>query len=303
MENQSIPPNGSTLSHTPSHTQSPHYWKTTTITLLIAFAVGVVVWIFNSQIQSPQIASVFNQITPVLLQPSLQPTERVPPLDGTMELYELEQMANWKVFRDSSVGISFKYPPEWGMPKITFRKSLDGSDFLFHVVFPNSPFRVGGTSADFEEGREGSWTDFNGFGHNPNSLFFWDNPQKLCDNKDWLKCDIGQNNEVDFLSGARCVQLASISSFERIKFIDRPTRQITGLAFGGYFLSDKFLENFSTLIPAGHRQSNWCDISTDNMIPAEVKMMNDKVKSKNLDAESLKNLDTFEKVFETIEEI
>lgn len=61
MENQSIPPNGSTLSHTPSHTQSPHYWKTTTITLLIAFVVGVVVWIFNTQIQPAMVSNVIEQ--------------------------------------------------------------------------------------------------------------------------------------------------------------------------------------------------------------------------------------------------
>src|SRR3989338_78802 len=51
MENQSLP----------AYNQSPNHWKTTTITLLIALTVGVVIWIFKSQTQPSIVSNIINQ--------------------------------------------------------------------------------------------------------------------------------------------------------------------------------------------------------------------------------------------------
>lgn len=75
-------------------------------------------------------------------------------------------------------------------------------------------------------------------------------------------------------------------------FVDRPTKLISGLVFGGEFLSSSY----------DSMADNIC-IEVGNTNKQLVKDLEQMIVEKNLDTESIKNLDTLEKVFETIEEI
>lgn len=192
--------------------------------------------------------------------------------------------SNWSQFEDKLVKVRFLYPSSWGKPQTNFNRGETG--WFYRVYFPNSSFSFGGTSPDFSAGRGGSFVDFNGFSHQGHKLF-WDNAETLCQTDDLISCQIS-DNKVFVTSGISCGPVA-LGSGARILLVDRPGEQISGLAFGGSFLSIAYSSITQALCQVDDQKSK--------------ERFNNLIKERRLDTESIRNLDTINKVIETIKPI
>lgn len=190
--------------------------------------------------------------------------------------------SNWNQFEDKLIKVRFLYPSAWGKPQTTFNRG--GTGWFYRVYFPNSSFSFGGTSPDFSAGRGGSFIDFNGFSHQGHKLF-WDSVDALCDSKDVVSCQIS-GKQVFVAIGVTSCGTSIWGSGSRVLLVDRPGEQISGLAFGGSFLSTAYSSITQAL----------CQVDDQN----SRERFNKLIKERRLDAESTKNLDTIDKVFETI---
>lgn len=193
--------------------------------------------------------------------------------------------SSWNQFEDKLIKVKFLYPSSWGTPSTSFSRGATG--WIYRVYFPSSNFTVGGTSPDFSAGREGRFADFNGFSHQGNKLF-WDSAETLCESKDLASCQTS-GKQVFVTSGATSCGPPIWGSGARVLLQDRPGEQISGLAFGGSFLSTAYSSITQAL----------CQVDDQNSRDRFNKL----VKERRLDSESIKKLDTINKVFETIKPI
>lgn len=192
---------------------------------------------------------------------------------------------SWLIFEDKQMGLKFKHPKQWGVPKVIFREGSDAGT-LYSVTFPNSTFQVGGTSREFSEGRGATVFDFNGFGNK----LFWENAQELCQDQDFFECKI-ENEKILLINGASCYEdYRVIPTLSKILIVDRPGKIISGLVFGGEFADESYLK------PA----YDWfCNL--DNEDTNYISIFNDALRQRRLNLETMANLDLFEEVFKTVE--
>lgn len=215
-------------------------------------------------------------------------------------------LTTWKTFKDEQVKIKFNYPQEWGSPQTYYKELSCSPDILlndcrffkgteYSVYFPNNlnnpsfNFVVGGKSSIYAApGRGGVLADFNGFGK---ENFWWDDADELCSEKNLLFCKVS-NDVVHLLSSvANCGAPEQIlHPYLRVMFIDRPEKTISGLVFGGSFIPSKY--GIYNLI---------CNGDTINQGNKEA--IDKAILQRQLDSESMKNYDTFEKIFETVKQL
>ena len=229
------------------------------------------------------------QLNSAIPSPSLKPQSLV--LDfSALEAESIKSKSeidtsNWNQFEDKLIKVRFLYPSAWGTPSTSFNRGETG--WFYRVYFSNSSFTFGGTSPDFSAGREGSFADFNGFSQQGHRLF-WDSAETVCQSKDLVSCQIS-GKQVFVTSGATSCGPSIWGSGSRILLEDRPGEQISGLGFGGSFLSTAYSSITQAL----------CQVDDQNSRDRFNKL----IKERRLDAESIKNLDTIDKVFETIKPI
>ena len=190
--------------------------------------------------------------------------------------------SNWNQFEDKLIKVRFLYPSAWGTPSTSFNRGETG--WFYRAYFSNSSFTFGGTGPDFSAGREGSLADFNGFSQQGHR-FFWDSAETLCQSKDFVSCRIS-DKKVFVTSGAADCGHSIWGSGARVLLIDRPGEQISGLAFGESFLSTAYSSTTQALCQVDDQSSK--------------EKFNKLIKERRLDVESIKKLDTVDKVFETI---
>ncbi len=82
-------------------------------------------------------------------------------------------LANWKTYTNTSLGFSFKYPPELEIQENISGPSEVSSDSKFTLTFKNAlqDFQMGGITSNFGEGRGGMFTDTRGFLKMDNKLY------------------------------------------------------------------------------------------------------------------------------------
>lgn len=202
-------------------------------------------------------------------------------------------ISNWKTFDDPKVGLRFKYPPEWGTYSATFDESHNnvetygGNLRLNDFEFGYNAFRVFGQSIKkYSYGMMGE--DFSGL----------DEKGKFCSNL--------QSDESRLIGQLFCTQIDStahvliggnsrggggsnlIELFQRNMYLYKPNKKIAYFKLSGEFLSKKYAEFY--------------DNSSGNSPPeGEYEKINQALLDRRLDSESMKNFDTIEKVFETVE--
>jgi hypothetical protein len=69
---------------------------------------------------------------------------------------------------DSTLGLEFEYPIQWGDIEATLKQGDTGLEYFYRFTTPPQEsgylLRAGGISRDFTWGRGGTYTDFSGFG-------------------------------------------------------------------------------------------------------------------------------------------
>jgi len=196
----------------------------------------------------------------------------------------------WKIFEDKTVGIRFKYPPEWGEAHSDFQDINDKlnnppltTGWVYYIQFSNHDrIYISGASKDMSQPRGGC--SFRGF-----ETIKFPTPQKYCNNsKDTIYCQPAGNG-LHVLTGtnnASKTQCIEYDPLKRIYYLNRPSKIISGIVFASDFLSNKYdLEKMLALIEGNNDKINAL------------------VLERRLDTESISNYDTLEKLFETIEEI
>ena len=191
-------------------------------------------------------------------------------------------ISNWLTFDDPQVGLRFKYPPEWGKTNTQIEKGSKGSKYMIYFDNLEFKFMIGGSSVDYSVGRGSDVNDFVGFNHN-----VWPyTADDICNDIGVLFCQkIG--NTVQVLYGIKCSaqECNPYTWYARYMYVDRPNKnKFQGLVFGGNFLSPYL----NTLV-------------MDNQTPRVIRQINKALLDRRLDEETIKNLDTYEKVFETVE--
>jgi hypothetical protein len=199
-------------------------------------------------------------------------------------------LSTWKTFEDKEVGIRFKYPQEWGEATRTLinnKQPTDSNGWSYDIRFSNNDrFDVLGSSKDFV--LEVGGIIFKGFGFGE---YEFKSPEHFCIHNDvYLIYCQPENTSLQVLTGANIRRWGPspvISSFNRLYFYDRPTKLISGLQFRSEFLSSEY-----DPLP-----------KLDSDKKRNEQLLNNLVLERKLDTESIRNYDTIEKVFETIEEI
>jgi len=217
---------------------------------------------------SPTQSTIFPTTFPIL--EPFTPQSRVPRTQFNL--------SEWKTFEYPPVAMRFKYPPEWGNPDSKYLPGETGFSFL--VRFPNSSFVVGGTSKDYSAGRGGRFSDFNGFGNK----FWWKETKNICSSETIFCQTTATSAHIVTTSTREGPSL--FPSYARLYFTNRSGQTISGLAFGGSFLSPK-LKKYTS------------DFQISNY-ETERKSFDAAVIERKLDDISMEQFDEFEKVFETI---
>jgi hypothetical protein len=252
------------------------------------------------------------------------PTSRVlefptpTPIPVTMTLEDLAQetvksvanidISNWKTFSDDRVGLKFKYPGEWEAPYVSYDTCVAGAQncnhtgSIFGVSFDKNTFSVGGTSRDFSAQRSGSALIFNGFDPSSNNgydttsshNFWWKSGSELCQTPELLTCRINLSKVYLTTSAGGCGE-PIFGNYRRMLFIDRSGKTISGLAFEGKIFSENYDQHFYDWLCSSPGSQ---DFSAD---PNAKKLLDQAVSQRKLDETSALNLDTINKIFETVE--
>jgi hypothetical protein len=270
----------------PQQKKRKHVSKITFFSLFLALgvilltAVLVNLWIYPYRMQknrNQQIEYLYSvqekerTVTPVVLTP--KPTMQAFKKGPQIKRHTFDTSL-WKTYRNESVGFSFKYPEEWGDPTSDIIKGHIG--YFLSVHFPYSRFIAGGSTKDFMYPSEGSILNFKGFDLEPS--------KKICENYKTIYCQISEKS-VHFVNSTVFGPMG-LGAYSRFYLADRPNKEISGLVFGGGFLSKqtrKYIDNFSE----------------DDTV--EIEAFNKAVVERKIDEESMKNFDLYEKIFETIE--
>lgn len=86
---------------------------------------------------------------------------------------ETDNVANWKTYENKEIGISFKYPSEYGDFNLTIRNG-GYSGKIYTGEFPNNKFFfVGGVTNDFSAGRGGYFTDFVSYSYEGDKYYYY----------------------------------------------------------------------------------------------------------------------------------
>lgn len=204
-------------------------------------------------------------------------------------------ISTWKTFDDPKVGLRFKYPPEWKDFLANFWSDdpsyyKDAIIYYGHIEttnykFGGNRFKLWGQNKEVVDLGEGGGENFTGI----------DTANKFCSNQklgNILFC-VHENNQAHVLIGdskCRGGGCGLIWSYIRFMYIFTPNKRIPYFKFSGEFLSEKY----SRLI----RYNN-----LDKFYPTdeEFNILNQAILDRRLDEESMKNYDTIEKVFETVE--
>jgi hypothetical protein len=193
-------------------------------------------------------------------------------------------LSTWKQFDDPQVGVRFKYPSEWGIPTITYRNGEVTGKFYTISFSPRSNFRVSGASNDFADlPRDGNPDIFKGFSATDSS-FGWINPQTYCQGKYFAFCQL-TSERIDLIQEQELYY-----PYQRLAFINRPGKAISGLRLGGEFLS-----------PVDNALALGFQDPRSEYTMAHIKDFDNAIIQRQIDKQSLYTFDEFEKVFETIE--
>jgi hypothetical protein len=238
-------------------------------------------------------------ISTTAVSPSSQSEQFQDLLNETVKPITQIDLSSWKVFEDKQVGIRFKYPPDWGEPQSELRNLNNPSTeyppesgWVFYVMFSNNNnINITGGSNDFMRAIGGC--TFIGFGTEK-----YPSAQQYCElTKDYvIYCQpIKENLHIlsGFNSGIGSECHHSLP-YNRIYFLNRPNKLISGIEFGGQFLSPRY-----------YGSNGSSKYSLEEFLKAannDKSIVNKLVLDRKLDAESIKNYDAIEKLFETIEE-
>lgn len=85
----------------------------------------------------------------------------------------LDETANWQLYINGDLGLSFKYPAAFG--EITYKDNLPsetGKEFII-TFSKNDKFLMGGMTSDFSAGRGGSFLDSRGYYEENGKYYFY----------------------------------------------------------------------------------------------------------------------------------
>ena len=201
---------------------------------------------------------------------------------------------------DSTLGLEFEYPTQWGNIEATLRRGQTGLEYLYRFANPAPEFTgyigAGGISRDFTQGRGGTYTDFAGFGG-----------QSGCDYYDWGKVceEISQavvlvlffpiaNHICDPGPTVMYSPLALIA----VDLPENPTVQ--GFVFTAPFLSAEQESALHALLGIG--DSLKCDQESKQQFDARVAELVDGARNGTLDSETLENLAQIEHLARSIQD-
>ena len=193
--------------------------------------------------------------------------------------------SNWLTFDDPQVGLRYKYPPAWGVPSKSEDKGDKGSRYIVEFIIEKTgrTFLGGGVTLDYDERvGEPDVYIFSGF----ESGNWKQSKEEICNGVGTIFCQ-KEDNIVHVLTGFSCIkeQCNPFTYFSRYMYINRPNKKYPGLVIGGGFTSE-FLDEI---------------ISKAELDPKYLNGLNKALIDRRLDNESMKNFDTIEKVFETVE--
>lgn len=206
--------------------------------------------------------------------------------EDSLPIFDIDT-SEWKIYSDAEVGLSFKYPAEWGEPIRSLEScnsqtcsSDENQAWQYRVTFPSSDFSVGGASANWTPSRGVNLLfDYRGFDNNGDNQYA---KQEFCETPWFIECNIGEN-VIQYTSSLACRgESGSGFSYERVMLLDVPNNsKINGLAFGGSFVSED-----SELLS--------CDeVIRDSVTKALI--------SRRLSTEIMREYDLYNEVFETVE--
>ena len=200
----------------------------------------------------------------------------------------------WKTFDDPQVGLRFKYPPEWGEPNLSFFDAskttyTEDEGFGFDISFQNDnkkKLNLSGNSQNWSCGACDDWDGIIGFNQDN-----WQKFSQICsDNNNLVTC-LNNNSIIKLLKQPKCDQWQS-SEYEMVLYLYRPEKSIMYINFNYSFFSDEYNDFFNGKCN-GKGGSYLSQKSQNELFSA--------INNRRLDSESVKNYDTIEKVFETVE--
>ncbi len=218
-----------------------------------------------------------------------QPTPTIVPPDFSDKPVQTRNqfdLSSWKTFNNEEVGLQFKYPSDWGTPKVNYNfchnKPLCSTDnqpaAVFRLEFPNSSFTIGGASKNFSPSRGTNMLyDFPGFGR-------WKKEDlvKFCATPWFINCT-NTDDIVHYTTTPACMgEPGSGFGYERVMLLSRSSGSINGLAFGGKFIPDDIGSPYHT-----------CDDVVE-------KSVGNAILARKLSPSIMKTFDLYEKVFETV---
>jgi hypothetical protein len=188
---------------------------------------------------------------------------------------------------DAVLAIDFDYPATWGVISARLFTGGDsgyGYEYQFSVGQPG--LQAGGRSADFAEGREGTLTDFAGFGPGPHTV------QATCKNYGAMICHEVQPNAIWMMQFPVAEYVCDpgpgvVFSPTGIVAINLPSRpNITGFLFTTSILSAELQGKLDTILglsPKGvYTRCN--DAAARQQFDAKVKEIVDAIQAGTLDS-------------------
>lgn len=125
-----------------------------------ALIIGVIVYLVLNNSYSVKQEQLNNQISTLQNQINTltKQAEIVPP-SSTPTPTDQNGIAGWKTYENKEIGISFKYPSEYGDFSISINNSETGKKYTGGFQ-NNKVFSIGGITEDFTAGRSGYFLDF-----------------------------------------------------------------------------------------------------------------------------------------------
>lgn len=188
--------------------------------------------------------------------------------------------SDWKIYENKDVGIRFKYPEEYEPLREKIRREGPDEPHLTGVVFSissnNYAFGLSGVSKDYSYPSDGPV--FFGTDGTLNNFY-----NAFCDPDDVIYCELNEKT-INYLNGSACNRMRS--PYSREFAIDLPDNNLVGGLHSSYsFLSPEYKSIVSCL-------------SKDAALREK---LYDYVATRALDEQSIKNLDTYNAVIDSIE--
>lgn len=208
-------------------------------------------------------------------------------------------------FKDDVLGIEFYYPKEWG----SIYGQLSGSErkvgdnyggyaynFTFNGQVGGSTLgygriTAGGRSKDYSAGRGGYIADYSGFNGQPSS--------KVCAGFNATTCTEINKKVVSMVVAPKyddiCPPNPGQYPFSKVVAIDMPDNQkISGLVFEYAFFSNELDKEVYSILGMDFEKCYSPDPTTQKVFDNKVKDVLEKMSTKSLDQQTLKNLEGFD---------